>query len=142
MLWSVRSWLRRRRSGARLRLAQSLGAFTRPEERDISPLYVFFEVENAGESVVEVSRLYVAPGGESRPAYEGALEGDLGLPTMLNPGERARFWVRAKTLAGALRDAGHEGRPRVDLVVEDGSGDLHKTGFRFRVDEYLSLKDE
>lgn len=142
MLWSVGSWLRRRRSGARLRLAQSLGAFTRPEERDISPLYVFFEVQNAGEGDVEVSRLYVMPRGESRPAYEGAFEGDLGLPATLNPGETARFWVRAKALAGALKEAGHEGRPRVDLVVEDASGDVHRTGFGFRVDEYLSLKDE
>lgn len=142
MLWGVGSWLRRRRSGTRLRLDQSLGAFTRPEERDISPLYVFFEVENAGEGDVEVSRLYVTPKRVSDPVYEGAFEGDLSLPTTLNPGESARFWVRAKTLARALRVAGHEGRPRVDLVVEDASGDLHRTGFRFRVDEYLSLKDE
>lgn len=138
----VGSWLRRRRSGARLRLAQSLGAFTRPEERDISPLYVFFDVHNAGQDAVEISRLYVAPRGEAHPAYEGAFEGDLAPPDTLAPGESARFYVRAKTLARALEDAGYGGRPRVDLIVEDDSGDAHKTTFRFRVDEYLSLKDE
>lgn len=138
----VGSWLRRRRGGARLGLGQSLGAFTRPEEHDISPLYVFFDVRNDGDDYVEVSRLYVTPKGGARPAYEGAFEGDLGLPCTLGPGESARFWVRAKTLAKALEDAGHGGRPRVDLVVEDASGDAHRTSFRFRVDEYLSLKDE
>ena len=138
----VGSWLRRRRSGTRLRLAQSLGAFTRPQERDISPLYVFFEVENAGEDDVEILRLYVTPRSENRAAYEGDFEGDVGLPATLVPEETARFWVRAKVLARALKEARHEGRPRVELVVEDASGDRHRTGFRFRVDEYLSLKDE
>jgi hypothetical protein len=142
MLWSVGSWLRRRRGGARLRLAQSLGAFTRPEEQDISPLYVFFEVHNAGKNDARISRLYVTPGGGSDPAYEGAFEGDHALPSTLGPGESARFYVKAKTLARALKDAGYGGRPRVDLVVEDASGDAHNTAFRFRVDEYLSLKDE
>lgn len=138
----MRSWLRRRRSVTRLRLAQSLGAFTRPDEHDISPLYVFFDVRNAGENGAEISRLYVTPKGDARPAYEGAFEGDLSLPCTLGAGESARFWVRAKTLAGALEDAGFGGRPRVEFVVEDASGDAHSTGFRFRVDEYLSLKDE
>jgi hypothetical protein len=125
-----------------VRLGQSLGAFTRPEERDISPLYVFFDVRNDGETGVEVSHLYVAPKGDERPAYEGPFEGDHTLPCSLGPGESARFWVRAKVLARALQDVGYGGRPRVDLVVEDASGDAHRTGFRFRVDEYLSLKDE
>ena len=123
-------------------IAQSLGAFTRPEEHDISPLYVFFDVRNAGEIGVEISRLYVMPKGGAGPAYEGAFEGDLSLPFTLGPGESARLWVRAKTLARALEGAGYGGRPRVDLVVEDTSGDAHRTGFRFRVDEYLNLKDE
>jgi hypothetical protein len=125
-----------------LRLGQSLGAFTRPEEQDISPLYVFFDVRNDGETGVMISRLYVAPKGDERPTYEGPFEGDHTLPRTLGPGESARFWVRAKVLARALADAGYGGRPRVDVVVEDDSGDAHRTGFRFRVDEYLSLKDE
>jgi hypothetical protein len=137
----VGSWLRGRRGGARLRLAQSLGAFARPEGNDISPLYVFFDVHNAGEDGVDISRLYVMPKG-GPPAYERAFEGDLILPSTLSPGESARFWVRAKILARALEAAGYGGRPRVDLVVEDASGKAHRTRFRFRVDEYLSLKDE
>ena len=138
----MRGWLRGRSNRSRLRLAQSLGAFTRPREHDISPLYVFFDVENAGEDDVEISRLYVAPGGESHPAYDGDFDGDHSLPSYLSAGEKARFWVRAKTLARALKDAGCEGRPRVYVAVEDASGAVHKTGFRFRVDEYLLLKDE
>lgn len=141
MLWSVGSWLRRRRGGTRLRLSQALGAFTRPEERDISPLYVFFDVYNAGDNGVRISRLYVTSGG-GEPVFEGAFEGDHALPFTLNPGESARFYVRAKTLARSLKDAGYDGRPRVRLVVEDETGDTHETAFRFRVDEYLSLKDE
>jgi hypothetical protein len=30
----------------------------------------------------------------------------------------------------------------VKLVVVDGSGERHEKRFRFRVDEYLALKDE
>jgi hypothetical protein len=37
---------------------------------------------------------------------------------------------------------GHGGRPRVRLVVEDASGNRREKAFRFRVDEYLELKDE
>ncbi len=142
MLCTMGAWLRRRRSGSRLRLAQSLGAFPRPEQGDISPLYVFFDVENAGREDAGISRLYVTPKGARRPAYEGPFETDKTLPCTLGPGETARFWMRAKALAGALKEAGQGGRPRVDLVVEDALGDAHKTGFRFRVDDYLLLKDE
>jgi hypothetical protein len=141
MLWSVGSWLRRRKGEARLRLSQALGAFTRPGEHDISPLYVFFDVHNAGENDVRISRLYVTSAG-GEPAFEDAFEGNHALPFTLGSGESARFYVRAKTLARAIKDAGYGGRPRVHFVVEDASGDAHKTGFRFRVDEYLSLKDE
>ena len=34
------------------------------------------------------------------------------------------------------------GMPRVSLVVEDALGNRHEKTFRFRVDEYLRLKDE
>jgi hypothetical protein len=60
----------------------------------------------------------------------------------LRRGETVRFWVRAKTLARVLKEAGYAGRPRVKLVVEDGSANQREEPFRFRVDEYLRLKDE
>jgi hypothetical protein len=138
----VGAWLRRRRSGARLRLAQSLGAFPLPEEGDISPLYVFFDVENVGRGDVGISRLYVVARGAPGPIYGGPFETDSALPGTLRPGETSRFWVRAKTLAAALNEAGYGGRPRVELAVEDQVGNLHRTAFKFRVDEYLQLKDE
>lgn len=136
------AWLRRRRSGASLRLAQYLGAFPLPEERDISPLYVFFDVENVGRDDVGISRLHVAPRGALGAVYEGPFETSGTLPGTLRPGETARFWVRAKTLAAALKEAGYGGRPRVELAVEDDLGNLHRTTFKLRVDEYLQLKDE
>jgi hypothetical protein len=128
-------------SGPDLRLSQSLGAFARPEG-DISPLHVFFGVTNAGAEGVEVARVYVCAGGGSRAVYEGPFEGDHALPFTIAPGESSRFHARAKALAGALKRAGHGGRPRVRLVVEDASGNRSEKAFKFRVDEYLSLKDE
>ena len=136
----VQAWLRRRRDRPRLRLAWSLGAF--PQKDGISPLYVFFEVINAGQSDVELTRLYVAPKGDRQPLYEGPFEGERNLPYRLRSADTLRFWVRAKTLARALKEAGYAGRPRVKLVVEDGLGNCHEVGFRFRVEEYLRLKDE
>ncbi len=73
------------------------------------------------------------------------LAGDLlegNLPQDLAPGTAARFRVRAKALAARIRDGGQTGRPRVKLVVEDAGGNEHTKRFRFRVDEYLALKDE
>ena len=125
-----------------MRLTQALGAFPLPEQGTISPLYVFFEITNAERNDVEICRLYVAPKGDRRPVYEDVFEGGRDLPCTLHPGEVVRFWVRAKTLAGALKDAGYSGRPRVSLVAEDGLGDDHEKDFRFRVDEYLHLRDE
>ena len=136
------TWLRRRRSRPRLRIAQSLGAFTLPKESDISPLFVFFEMANLGQDDVEICRLYVTPKGYRRAVFEGPREGDRGLPCTLGPGEAIRFWVRAKTLAKGLKEAGCGGRPRVKLVAEDGVGNGHEKDFGFRVDEYLWLKDE
>jgi hypothetical protein len=136
----VGAWLRRRGDRPRLRLAWSLGAFAR--EGDISPLYVFFEVINAGQSDVELTRLYVAPRGNRQPVYEGPFEEERDLPHTWRRGDAVRFWVRAKTLARVLKEAGYAGGPRVKLVVEDGLGNYHEEGFRFRVDEYLRLKDE
>lgn len=125
-----------------MKLAQSLGAFRRPEEGDISPLYVFFEVVNVGREEARISRLYVSPKGAPEPVYEGPFEPREALPGTLPPGGKVRFWLRAKTLARALKEAGYHGRPRIELVVEDTSGGVHGTAFRFRVDEYLALKDE
>lgn len=135
-------WLRGGRSRARLKLAQSLGAFRLPAEGDISPLYVFFEVENAGREEVRVARLYVRPKGAPVPVYSGPFETHGELPGTLRPGEGVRFWVRAKLLARALEGAGYAGRPKIELVAEDGSGSVHSVAFGFRVDEYLALKDE
>ena len=140
----VAGWLRRafgRRGGLGLRLSQSLGAFAGPGE-SISPLHVFFEVTNAGAEEVEVARVYVSAKGEPRPVYEGPFGGDHTLPFTLASGESSRFHARAKALAGDLKRAGHNGRPRVILVVEDASGNRSEKVFRFRVDEYLRLKDE
>lgn len=130
-----------RRKGTRLDLAQALGAFPRPGG-DISPLFVLFEVKNAGEVEVNLSRLYVTPRREPTAVFADAPEGDRSLPCTLRPGESARFWVRAGTLARDLKEARHGGHPRLRLVIEDGSGAVHEKGFRFRVDEYLRLKDE
>ena len=127
--------------GPDLHLSQSLGAFAGPGG-DISPLHVFFEAANAGSEEVEVARVFVAARGHARPAYEGPFGGDHTLPFTLAPGESSRFHVRAKALAGTLKRAGHGGRPRVRLVVEDASGNRREKPFRFRVDEYLKLKDD
>ena len=140
----MESWLRRAfggSGGSDLRLSQSLGAFAGPEG-NISPLHVFFEVTNAGAEVVEVARVYVCAKGDPRPVYEGPFGGDHAPPFTLAPGESSRFHARAKALAGDLKEAGHGGRPRVSLVVEDASGNRSEKFFRFRVDEYLRLRDE
>jgi len=118
-----------------------LGAFAGPGG-EISPLHIFFEVANAGSVEVEVARVYVFVKGDPRPVYEGPFDGDHALPFTLEPGESCRFHARAKALAGVLKRAGHGGRPRVSLAVEDASGNRHEKVFRFRVDEYLQLKDE
>ena len=127
--------------GPDLRLSQSLGAFAGPGG-DNSPLHVFFEAANAGSEEVEVVRVYVSAKGDPRPVYEGPFGGDHALPFTLAPGESSRFHARAKALAGNLKRAGHGGRPRVRLVVEDASGNRREKAFRLRVDEYLDLKDE
>lgn len=138
------AWLRRAfggRGGPDLRLSQSLGAFAGPEG-NISPLHAFFEVTNAGDEEVEVARVYVSAKGEPRPVYEGPFAGDHALPFTLAPGESSRFHARAKALARDLKEAGHDGRPRVRLVVEDASGNRSEKTFVYRVDEYLRLDDE
>jgi hypothetical protein len=140
----VAGWLRRAfgdGGGPGLRLSQSLGAFAGPGG-DISPLHVFFEVTNADSEEVDIVRVYVAAKGDTRPVYEGPFGGDHALPSTLAPGESSRFHARAKALAGDLKEAGHGGRPRVRLVVEDAHGGRSERAFTFRVDEYLELKDE
>ena len=127
--------------GPDLRLSQSLGAFAGPGG-DISPLHVFFEATNAGSEEVEVVKVYVAAKRDAHPVYEGPFGGDHALPFTLAPGESSRFHARAKALAGELKKSGHGGRPRVRLVVEDASGNHREKAFKFRVDEYLELKDE
>ncbi len=142
------AWFRRmfgRRGDPRLELGQSLGAFARPTG-DISSLFVFFEVANTGEEAASVAAVRVSPKGDPgtvlADAPDGSLEGKLHLPNTLAPGEAARFRVLAKTLAGRARDAGHGGRPRLEVIVEEADGTVHRKRFRFRVDEYLRLKDE
>lgn len=136
------AWLRRAfggRGGPNLRLSQSLGAFAGPGG-EISPLYVFFGVTNAGSEEVEVTGVYVSAKGE--PVYEGPFDEDHAPPFTLAPGGSSRFHARAKALAKDLKDAGHAGRPRLSLVVEDASGNRSEKTFVFRVDEYLQLEDE
>ncbi|MEJ7841060.1 MAG: hypothetical protein WKF95_04765 [Rubrobacter sp.] len=103
-------------------------------------MYVFFGVTNTGAEDIEVARVYVSARGE--PVYEGPFDGDHALPFTLAPGESSRFHTRAKTLARDLKNAGHGGRARVRLVVEDALGGRREKAFRFRVQEYLRLKDE
>ena len=126
----------------RLEISQSLGAFARAGGESISPLHVFFEVTNKGTRPAEISHLHVAARRDPRPVYDGPFDGDAGLPHRLGPGQSVRFWTRAKTLAGVLKRAGHDGRPRVRFVVRTATGDTHEKIFRFRVDDYLRLKDE
>lgn len=138
------AWLRRAfggRGGPNLRLSQSLGAFAGPEG-EISPLHVFFGMTNRGSEAVEVARVYVSAKRDERPIFEGPFAGDHALPFTLAPDESSRFHARAKALANDLKKAGHGGRPRVSLVVEDASGNRSEKTFAFRVDEYLQLKDE
>lgn len=125
----------------RLRLAQSLGAFTRPEQGDISPLYVFFDIVNESRESVEISKVYVTPQ-DGVPVHDESLQGGQGLPCVLEPGESIRFWTQARPLAQILEQAGHGGRPHLRLVVEDGLGNTHEKRFAFRVSEYASLQDE
>lgn len=142
------AWFRRMfRSGGglHLELGQSLGAFSRTDG-DISPLFVFFEVANAGEVAASVAAVRVSPKGDPdtvlADARDGTLEGDLHPPRKLAPGEAAKFWVLAKTLAGMARDTGHGGRPRLEVIVEEANGTVYRKSFGFRVDEYLRLKDQ
>lgn len=127
--------------GSRLKLGQSLGAFTSPDG-DISPLYVFFEVTNAGDEEIEVSHVRIGLKGGEALDLEELLEGESQPPFTLGAGESVRLQARAKDLARELRDAGYGGSPRVRLLVEDFEGNLQEKRFRFRVDEYLRLKDE
>jgi hypothetical protein len=123
-----------------LALSWSPGAYSGPEE-ELSSLYAFFEVANEGREPVKLVRLYLAPEGEG-PLSGAEPEGEGPLPLLLAPGESATFRVRAKRLARALAAAGRRGRPRVRLVAVDGLGREHALRFRYRVDEYLSLRDE
>lgn len=124
----------------RLKLGQSLGAFPRPGG-DISPLFVLFDVTNSGEQEVEVAHLYLQAGKDFNRSLDEGLGGEKPLPCTLTPGEGTRFWFRAKVLAGDLKESGYGGRPKLRLVVADASGDETSKNFRFRVDEYLALKD-
>ncbi|MBA2690984.1 MAG: hypothetical protein H0U65_00630 [Rubrobacter sp.] len=123
----------------RLRLVQSLGAFRAPDG-GVSPLHVFFTVENASGEVVEIASVRVSPKGEDAPLAEGEIKGEV--PARLAAKESVRFEVRAKTLAGAAKNAGHSGTPKLSFVVMDGEGGEHRKDFKLRVDEYLALKDE
>ena len=140
---------RSKRDGARLRLEQSLGAFP-VGNGDISPLYVLFGVYNAGSDAAVVEKVYLRVGREAAIDVSGSLGGDGvgdeeeggGPPRGIPSGESATLWLRARELAGKLRDAGHAGTPKLRLLVFDSGGGEHKTTFKFRVDEYLQLKDE
>ncbi|MGI8649297.1 MAG: hypothetical protein ACR2KW_02795 [Rubrobacter sp.] len=133
------SFLSRVFGSSPLKLAQNLGAYPLPNG-DISPLYVFLNVENASGDEVEILSVRVSPKGAEVALAEGEIKGKV--PTRLPAGENIRFEVRAKTLGGAARDAGYPGTPRLTFLVVDGEGDEHRRDFRLRVDEYLNLRDE
>lgn len=132
----------KRRGGPRLRLEQSLGAFP-AGDGNISPLYVLFGLSNTGESVAVAEEVYLRAGRDTTLDLTGELGGDNGGPPReILPGEAATLWLRAKDLAGKLREAGHAGTPKLRLLVVDAGGGEHTTTFKLRVDEYLQLKDE
>lgn len=140
----MRAWFRGG-GGPRLELGQSLGAFARPDG-GISPLFVFFEVANVGEEAASVAAVRVSRKGDPdtvlADARDGSLEGDLSFPHTLAPGESARFRVPAKILAHKVRAAGCGGRPKLKVIVQEAGGTVYGESFRFRVEEYLRLKDE
>lgn len=123
----------------RLKVDQSLGAFPRAGG-DISPLFVIFRTENRGPEGVEVTGLSIELAGGRLDLADG-LGGERELPCRLQPGEAAAFWTGARGLAEALAQEGYGGRPRLRLLVSDGLGGEHPRSFRFRVGEYLDLKD-
>ncbi|HEX2729154.1 MAG TPA: hypothetical protein VHM16_05320 [Rubrobacteraceae bacterium] len=131
--------------GPRLELGQSLGAFA-SADGDISLLFVFIEVANVGEEAAAVAAVRISPKGDPdtvlADAGEGSLEGEPHLPHTLAPGETSRLQVPAKALAGRAKDAGHGGRPRLEVIVEEADGTVYRKSFGFRVDEYLRLKDQ
>ncbi|MGH3146454.1 MAG: hypothetical protein ACRDTR_11705 [Rubrobacter sp.] len=127
--------------GPRLKLDWSLGAFADRETGDISPLFVFFDARNTGSIEAELVHLSVEVKGR-RLDLTDHLGGERDLPCKLAPGEATRFWLRARDLANKLKDEGQTGGPRVKLVVEDKLGNEYAKRFRFRVDQYLLLKDE
>lgn len=140
---------RSNRDGSRLRLEQSLGAFP-VGNGDISPLYVLFGVSNLGSAAAVVEKVYLRAGRETALDLSGHLGGDGvsdgksggGPPRSILPGESATLWLRARDLAGKLKDAGYAGTPKLRLLVLDSEGGEHTTTFKLRVDEYLQLRDE
>lgn len=122
-----------------VKLSQNLGAYPLPNG-DVSPLHVFFGVENASGGEVEIVSVRVSSKGEDAPLAEGEIKG--GVPARLAAKERVRFEIRAKSLASAAKNAGHAGTPKLSFVVMDGEGVEHRHVFTLRVDEYLALKDE
>jgi hypothetical protein len=140
---------RSKRDGVRLRLEQSLGAFP-VGNGDISPLYVLFGVSNVGSVAAVAETVYLRAGRDTVLDLSSELGGDGvsdeknggGPPRGIPPGESATLWLWARDLAGKLRDAGHAATPKLRLLVVDSEGGEHATTFKFRVDEYLQLKDE
>ncbi len=122
-----------------VKLSQNLGAYPLPNG-GISPLYVFFTVENVSAEEIEISSIRVSPKGEDVSLTADEMKGDV--PIRLASEESVRFEVRARVLAGAARNAGHAGTPKLSFVATDGDGVEHRHVFALRVGEYLALKDE
>lgn len=133
------SFLSRMFGPSPVELSQNLGAYPLPSG-DVSPLFVFFGIENTGREAVEIVSIRVSPRGENVSLAAEGIEG--GVPARVPAGESVRFEVRARVLAGAARDAGHTRASRLEFVATDGEGNEHRHWFTLRVDEYLALKDE
>jgi hypothetical protein len=135
----VRGWWKR--SGPRLRLSHAPGAFPVPGG-NVSPLFLVFGVENAGDEAVDIARVRVESSGRGAPFSAEVSDGERQLPCRVGPGESVRFWSRARGLAEGLKEAGYGEEARLRLVLEDPRGVVGEKAMRFPVGRYLRLEDE
>ncbi len=90
---------------------------------------------------MEVTGLSIELAGGRRLDLAESIGGERELPCRLQPGEASALWIGARRLAAVLAEESYGGRPRLRLLVADELGGVHPKSFRFRVGEYLELKD-